>query len=40
MEYKGVILNVVGGCIEHEGKKIDLTKNELKILHLPISEKG
>ena len=40
MEYKGVILNVVGGCIEHEGKKIDLTKNELKILHLLYQKKG
>ena len=40
MEYKGVILNVVGGCIEHEGKKTDLTKNELKILHLLYQKKG
>ena len=40
MEYKGVILNAVGGCIEHEGKKIDLTKNELKILHLLYQKKG
>ena len=39
MEYKGVILNVVGGCIEHEGKKTDLTKNELKILHLLYQKK-
>ena len=40
MEYKGVILNAVGGCIEHEGKKTDLTKNELKILHLLYQKKG
>ena len=40
VEYKGVILNVVGGCIEHEGKKTDLTKNELKILHLLYQKKG
>ena len=40
MEYKGVILNVVGGCIEHEGKKTDLTINELKILHLLYQKKG
>lgn len=40
MEYKGVILNVVGGCIEYEGKKTDLTKNELKILHLLYQKKG
>lgn len=40
MEYKGVILNAVGGCIEYEGKKTDLTKNELKILHLLYQKKG
>ena len=40
MEYKGVVLNVAGGYIEHEGKKTDLTKNELKILHLLYQKKG
>mgnify|MGYP000773102197 CR=1 FL=1 len=40
MEYKGVILNVVGGCIEHEGKKTDLTKNEFRILQTLMENKG
>ena len=40
LEYKGVRLNIAGGYIEYEGKKIDLTKNELKILHLLYQKKG
>ena len=40
MKYKGVVLNVAGVYIEHEGKKTDLTKNELKILHLLYQKKG
>lgn len=40
LEYRGVILNVAGGYIEHDGKKADLTKNELKILHLLCQKKG
>ena len=40
LEYRGVILNVAGGYIEHDGKKADLTKNELKILHLLYQKKG
>lgn len=40
LEYRDVILNVAGGYIEHDGKKADLTKNELKILHLLYQKKG
>lgn len=40
IEYKGVLLNIAGGYIEHEGKRADLTKNELKILHLLYQKKG
>lgn len=40
LEYKGVILNVAGGYIEYKRKKADLTKNELKILHLLYQKKG
>ena len=40
IEYKNVILNIAGGYIEHDGKRADLTKNELKILHLLYQKKG
>lgn len=40
IEYRGVFLNIAGGYIEHEGKRADLTKNELKILHLLYQKKG
>ena len=33
-------LNLAGGYIEHDGKRVDLTKNELKILHLLYQKKG
>ena len=40
LEYKGVTLNLAGAYVEHAGKKTDLTKNELKILHLLYQKKG
>lgn len=40
LEYKGVTLNLAGAYVEHAGKKADLTKNELKILHLLYQKKG
>lgn len=40
LEYKEVTLNLAGGYIEHAGKRVDLTKNELKILHLLCQKKG
>lgn len=39
LEYKGVLLNLAGAYVEHAGKKADLTKNELKILHLLYQKK-
>lgn len=40
LEYKGITLNLAGAYVEHAGKKTDLTKNELKILHLLYQKKG
>lgn len=40
LEHKGVTLNLAGAYIEYEGKKTDLTKNELKILHLLYQKRG
>ena len=40
LEHKGVLLNLAGAYVEHAGKKADLTKNELKILHLLYQKKG
>ena len=40
LEYKGVTSNLAGAYVEHAGKKTDLTKNELKILHLLYQKKG
>ncbi len=39
LEHKGVLLNLAGAYVEHAGKKADLTKNELKILHLLYQKK-
>ena len=33
LEHKGVVLNLSAGTIEYAGKREELTKNELKILH-------
>lgn len=40
MEYKGVTLNLAGAYVEYAGKRAELTKNELKILHLLYQKKG
>lgn len=32
--HKGVVLDVARGAVEHEGQSVELTRNELKILHL------
>lgn len=40
MEYKGVKLNLAGGYIEAAGGRMDLTKNELKIMHLLYQRSG
>ena len=34
IEHKGVVLDVAKGQVEHDGAVADLTRNELKILHL------
>lgn len=34
ISHKGVVLDVARGQVEHEGRTVELTRNELKILHL------
>lgn len=34
ISHKGVVLDVARGTVEHDGKTAELTRNELKILHL------
>lgn len=40
IEYKGIKLNILSSKIEHNDKEIELTKNELKILHYLLLNKG
>ena len=40
MECYGVRLHLESGCLEYEGKKIDLTKNEQKILYYLMKHVG
>lgn len=40
IEHNGAILNTSDGTLTYQGKKIDLTKNDLKILHLLLENKG
>ncbi len=40
LEYKGVGLNLGKGNVTYQNKTIDLTKNELKILHNLLQNKG
>ena len=40
MEYQGLKLNILSSTIEHGGKTAELTKNELKILHYLLNNKG
>lgn len=40
MEHKGVLLNLSAGTIEYQGKREELTKNELKILHFLYQRPG
>jgi len=40
IEYNGVRLNVLSSNVEYGDKKIELTKNELKILHYLMINKG
>nr|WP_255466429.1 winged helix-turn-helix domain-containing protein [Eggerthella hominis] len=32
--HRGVVLDVARGRVEHDGRTVDLTRNELKILHM------
>lgn len=34
IEHRGVVLDVARGRVEHDGRSVDLTRNELKILHM------
>ena len=36
IEHRGVVLDVARGRVEHGGRSVDLTRNELKILHMLI----
>ena len=40
LEHKGVVLNLSAGTIEYAGKREELTKNELKILHFLYQRPG
>ncbi|WP_042273308.1 response regulator transcription factor [[Clostridium] dakarense] len=40
LEYDGLKLNILSSTIEHEGNVVELTKNELKILHYLLNNKG
>ena len=40
LEHKGAILNINDASITYEGEKIDLTKNEYKILQTLMEQKG
>ena len=40
LEHRGAILNLGDATLEYQGKKIDLTKNEFKILQLLLENKG
>lgn len=40
IEHNGVILNISDGTLTYNGEKIELTKNEFKILHMLLENKG
>ncbi len=40
MEHGGAVLNLGSGTLNYQGKTLDLTKNELRILHLLFSHAG
>lgn len=40
IEYNGVRLNILSSKIEYDGKDVELTKNELKILHYLLINRG
>lgn len=40
IEYNGIRLNILSSKIEYDGKNVELTKNELKILHYLLINRG
>lgn len=40
IEYNGIKLNILSSTVEHSGKVVELTKNELKILHYLLNNRG
>lgn len=40
LEHKGVILNLNDTTLTYEGKKVDLTKNDYKIMQILLENKG
>lgn len=40
MEHRGAILNLSDNTLDYEGSKINLTKNEFRILHTLMEQKG
>jgi Transcriptional regulatory protein, C terminal./Response regulator receiver domain. len=40
LEHKGVILNLSDATLIYKGNKLDLTKNDMKILHILFENKG
>ena len=40
LEHKGAALNLNDGTLNFDGKQIELTKNEFKILHTLMEKKG
>ena len=40
LEHRGAVLNTSDGTLHYTGQTVDLTKNELKILHILLENKG
>lgn len=40
LEHNGVILNISDASLSYKGEKLDLSKNEFKIIHMLIENKG
>lgn len=40
LEHRGAILNISDGTLSYQGEKVELTKNEHKILHILLENKG
>lgn len=40
LSYGGLVLNLASGCLTYEDKRLDLTKNEMKILHVLMTSPG